>query len=191
MKRAGLLSLFVALTACSTINGGSQQPGPIPPFEGSMSPVRVNRPNVVPNVLAEHHVDQRRGFDRVEFEFERRALPGYTVRYVSDPGRICRTGQRTEVRGTRFIQVVFEPTDSDVPDTWQSTNFTNLRGVRQTCARAGEVTYIIGLANREPFRVIELQNPPRVVIDVAHPGVERVSDAEHPWIVDGVTLAKE
>lgn len=177
MKTAGLLPLLGLLAACSLFDGEPDEPTPTPPFRGSTEPVSVTRNLDVPNMLAEYHVDQRSGFDRVEFEFERRQLPGYEVRYVSDPGRICGTNQPADVRGTRWIQVTFRPTDSEVPDTWQSTNFTNLSGIRQTCARGDRVDYIIGLRETEPFRVTEMQNPPRIVIDVRHGGLERVSVA--------------
>lgn len=175
MKRVALLPLVALVAGCSVFDGEPEQPEPTRPFRGSTEPVSVTRDLDVPNMLAEYHVDQRNGFDRVEFEFERRELPGYSVSYVSDAGRLCGTNLPAEVAGTRWIRVTFEPTDSEVPDTWQSTNFTNLRGIRQTCARGDEVEYVIGLRETEQFRVTELQNPPRIVVDVRHGGLDRVS----------------
>lgn len=178
MKRAGLWTLVVFATACSTINGSPDRPDPTGPWRGGTEPVTVQRDLQIPNVLEDYHTSARNGFDRVEFEFGRRALPGYTVRFVQDAGTLCGLPQPSEVAGTRFIRVTFQPTDSNVSDPWQTRNFRNLRGIRQTCARGDKVEFVIGLREREQFRVLELQNPPRVVIDVRHGGLDRVSVVE-------------
>ena len=43
---------------------------------------------------------------------------------------------------------------------------TSKREIRATCDFEGEVVWVIGLAARKEFRILELEEPPRLVIDV-------------------------
>lgn len=168
MKAPSVLLSFALLSGCAILNGEPEAPAGTAAFRGTLEPIDVERNLRVPNELRDIEMTQMRGFDRVEFEFARKALPGYTVEYVSDPGRICGTNLPAEVEGERFIKVTFQPTDADVADDWRALNFTNMRGIRQTCARGDSVEYVIGVREREPYRVLELADPSRLVLDVRH-----------------------
>lgn len=165
-----LFTLSLALFAgCSVFNGETETPtgSTAPAFRGTTQPLRVDR-DVPPNELENIDVSEMRGFDRIAFEFRDRRLPGYRVQYVDNAGRLCGSNLPSEVRGQRFLRVTFQPSDSDVSDTWQRISAENIRGVRQICDRGDEVVWIVGVDEREPFRVLERQDPPRLILDVRH-----------------------
>jgi hypothetical protein len=37
-----------------------------------------------------------------------------------------------------------------------------------TCDFEGKVVFVLGLVSKKPYRVVELQNPTRLVVDVKH-----------------------
>src|SRR4029453_5992058 len=115
------------------------------------------------------------GFDRVVFEL-RGTPPGYRIQYVP---KVVQDGSGLPVAltGKAFIQVVLSPTsahlDSGAP-SWPgpkrfSTGFPAIRQVAFAGDFEGYVTFGLGISQRSGFRVIELRNPTRIVVDVAHP----------------------
>jgi hypothetical protein len=44
------------------------------------------------------------------------------------------------------------------------------RHLKETCDHHGGVGWVIGLDDRQPYRVLELREPQRIVIDVRHNG---------------------
>jgi hypothetical protein len=119
-------------------------------------------------VRASHHP----GFDRVVFDFyggvpSSRQL-AYVSRLIADP-----RGTEIPVAGRTILQVRFEAArghkDSNGADT--SPNrvvfpLPNVLTVVQSGDFEGVVTYGIGLAKRQSYRVSTLSNPPRVVVDI-------------------------
>jgi hypothetical protein len=115
------------------------------------------------------------GFDRVVFELSG-TLPGYRIQYVP---KVVQDGSGFPVAlaGKAFIQVVLTPTnahlDSGAP-SWPgpkrfNTGFSAVRQVASAGDFEGYVTFALGIAQRSGFRVTELRNPSRIVVDVAHP----------------------
>jgi hypothetical protein len=47
-------------------------------------------------------------------------------------------------------------------------NCPNLRQLITTCDFEGKVEFVAGLDAMRPYRVVELQNPTRLIIDVKH-----------------------
>jgi hypothetical protein len=148
---------------------------------------RVKERNVSVSRLVAVRVGRHTGFDRVVFELNG-TLPGYRIQYVP---KVVQDGSGFPVplAGKAFIQVVLSPTnahlDSGAP-SWPgpdrlSPGFPAVRQVAAAGDFEGYVTFGLGTAQRNGFRVTELRNPSRIVVDVAHPaqaGGTAVSGAE-------------
>ena len=171
MGRALLLLLVVAFVAgvWDARYGREATPRrPAAPF--GTEPVERRRPTRPAPELVSVQTAERDGYDRVVFTFEG-SLPGYQVRYVprvTDAG-----GRRLPLRGAAFLQVAFEPArahGSDgrptFPDGTLTPGSPALRQVRFAGDFEGQVSFGLGVASRDGFRVSELRNPTRVAIEI-------------------------
>jgi hypothetical protein len=122
-------------------------------------------------VRAGHHL----GFDRVVFEF-RDGLPSYTVRPVDqlvEDG----SGRPVELAGTANLEVVFHGANAHdgsgrptVSPRRFSPGLTTVKEVAQIGDFEAVVSYGLGLDHQAPFKLLELSNPPRLVVDVSTSG---------------------
>jgi hypothetical protein len=114
------------------------------------------------------------GYDRVVFQFEGAKVPAYRIGYVREIPLGETDDQFLTLRGDAFIQVTVQGTASDdyrpgtqtMPDKLTPA----LPQVRQLGLAedfVGVVRVGIGLDHRAGFRVLELHDPVRVVVDVA------------------------
>jgi len=118
---------------------------------------------------------REQGFDRVVFELAADTpLPGYRIEYVDAPVRDCGSGEAKEVAGDAWLEVRMYPlnahTEAGEPTIAfreQSTDLQVLRELERTCDFEAVTTWVLGLRSPNPYRVHELSNPPRLVIDVA------------------------
>lgn len=112
------------------------------------------------------------GYDRIVFDFDG-PLPGaVSVRYVD---RVIADGSgiAVDVAGNAYLQVRFEEAQAHTEDGATTVTRRSQPGlpVLTEIVVAGDyegyVTVALGLDARSPFRVQELSNPTRVVVDVA------------------------
>jgi hypothetical protein len=115
------------------------------------------------------------GYDRVVFEFEAGRTPGYRVEYVDRPVRQCGSGQVVPLRGDAWLRIRLEPSQAHddrgrptVEDRARTANLPVLRELRLICDYEGQVEWVLGLTSPNPFRVVELTSPARLVLDVRH-----------------------
>jgi hypothetical protein len=148
------------------------------PFQGGRAPVDVPGPTAPPvvvlsDVRAAAHTD----YDRITFEFDGAARPAYRVQYITQAEVVgCGSGALIPVTGSAFLQVHFTPVDAH-NDQGQSTisatdlmpGLTTLQEATLTCDFEAVGTWVLGLSQEVDFRVVELDNPPRIAVDVAHP----------------------
>jgi hypothetical protein len=113
------------------------------------------------------------GFDRIVFGVDGFRLPTYTVQYVPSPIQHCASGQNIPVAGTAWLQISMDNAQAHteegqptITDRNRPLNCPNLRQLVQTCDFEGKVNFVFGLNSRKPYRVVELQNPTRLVINV-------------------------
>lgn len=113
-------------------------------------------------------------FDRVVFEFEGDRIPGYSVGYTQDVAA-CGSGEQVDVAGDAMVAIVLKPaqahTEAGEPTVPRETpleGMTVVRELRGYCDFEGVVSYVAGLSGARPYRVFELQNPSRLVIDFGH-----------------------
>jgi hypothetical protein len=118
------------------------------------------------------------GFDRVVFQF-RNAVPGYHVEYVRPPLHEDGSGARVRVEGDAFVVVRMEPASGFDVATGEGelvyTGASRIAGapsgtsVVREVVRTGDfeavLTWAIGLSDRVDFRVTELRDPARIVVD--------------------------
>ena len=114
------------------------------------------------------------GFDRVAWQLSE--LPGVHVEYVDEPVHDCGTGNPVPLPGDGWLEVRLEParahTDEGrptVPERRIATRLPVVLEIARTCNFEGVVTYVLATGSPERFRVIWLDDPPRVVVDVRHP----------------------
>jgi hypothetical protein len=119
------------------------------------------------------------GYDRVVFQLDGPIPSYYSVRYVPQV-RLDGSGDPLRLRGAAFLEVVIRaPThDQDYRPVLTPTrlrpDFPALREVSVPGSFEGQTTAGIGVSYRAPFRVLELTNPTRIVIDLAHPPTDVV-----------------
>ncbi len=117
------------------------------------------------------------GYDRVVFEFGN-GVPGYDVRYVVRPVRADGSGAEVAVAGGAVLRVRMEPAlDADLlresaPRTYTGpTRFSPSTAAVVELVRTGGfeavLTWAAGVDEERPFRVMRLENPARIVIDLA------------------------
>jgi hypothetical protein len=150
--------------------GSDLEPHDDPPREEPVEPPRELPPDTV--TLRDVRTGDQQPYDRVVFEVEGAKLPEYEVKYVPRPVH-CGSGLPAEVAGSAFLQVRLTParahTEAGAPSLavlQRKVRLPVIREIRETCDFEGEVTWVVGLAARKEYRVLELEGPPRLVIDI-------------------------
>lgn len=123
-------------------------------------------------------VGRHQTFDRVVFEFSG-SMPNYQVEYLK--GRFYENEggrQRIKIAGNAFIQVNLNliPTDEEQMKLRERDSFIPKGRVRfrsvweldEAGLFEGYYDFLLGIRARKPFRISELSNPLRLVIDVRH-----------------------
>jgi hypothetical protein len=198
--RAGLLALAVtvglALTATTASASSSDLPAPTrtAPVTASGTATGLGDAKLV-NVRTGRHA----AYDRTVFDFTG-GTPGYRVEY----GTLVHggTGEPIPIAGAATLVVVFNPAYAHDITTGATTyditrtlnpNLPTLRQIKFGEDFEAHVSAGLGLADRVGFRVFQLHNPDRVVIDVAHQpsqpfgtGTVWIGDAGQNTIVNGV-----
>ncbi len=118
------------------------------------------------------------GFDRVVFEADGTGTPGWDVRYV-DAAQSQGSGDAIEVEGGAVLQVTITgvgiPADTGVeeysgPDRLSSGDTEVVTEVVWDSTFEGTSVAFAGVTEETPFRVYLLEDPARVVLEVADPG---------------------
>ena len=116
--------------------------------------------------------------DRVVFEFVG-PFPNYGIEYLKghfydgEGGR-----ERIKSAGNLFVQVEFNmiPASEEQVKFTETKNFVPKGRLRMPAVQSvtdqglfeGFYDFVIGVSARKPFRVTELSNPPRLVVDFKH-----------------------
>ncbi|MDB4948972.1 MAG: hypothetical protein JWM27_1621, partial [Gemmatimonadetes bacterium] len=113
------------------------------------------------------------GFDRVTLQFDGPRVPTYHVEYVPRPASQCASGQATQADGKAWLLVRLSSSRAHddagqvtVAAREQKPALPAVREVEITCDFEGEVALVVGVSDRRPYRVSELANPTRLVLDV-------------------------
>jgi hypothetical protein len=113
-------------------------------------------------------------YDRIVFQFAENRLPNYTVGYASTPITACGSGDTVALAGEERIELRFEPANAHdeqghptVAERSRRPALPVLLELKLTCDFEAVVVWAAGLTARKPYRVLELRNPSRLIIDVA------------------------
>ena len=120
------------------------------------------------------------GFDRfvVTFRDDAPQLPGYRVRFVdtvadcaADPSEVSFTTE-----GTAFLELHLTAANARRDDGTSAIPSRELGGVSDhvlglitTCDFEGQITWVFDLAEATSYRLLELRDPTRLVVDVQKP----------------------
>ncbi|AKI99842.1 hypothetical protein ATI61_104733 [Archangium gephyra] len=136
--------------------------------------VDVKRSGFAPVTLREARTARNEGFDRLVLQFDGDQLPGYHIEYVDKPVIKCGSGDPTEVAGQGWLQVRVQPaqahegTQVTVAERERKPALPVLQELEMTCDFEGEVTWVLGVKSPHKYRVMELREPTRLVVDVQH-----------------------
>jgi hypothetical protein len=136
----------------------------------STQPRVVEHPPGGPGKLTTLRAGRHAGYDRVVFQLDG-PIPYYSVHYVPVV-RLDGSGHPLRLRGAAFLEVVIRaPTHDEnyrpvLSPTRLRPDFPTLREVNAPSSFEGQTTAGIGVSYRAPFRVLELANPTRIVIDL-------------------------
>jgi hypothetical protein len=128
-------------------------------------------------ILMDVRVAGHKNFDRVVFEFAGDRMPGYRVEYLTRRSEECGSGQPVRVGGSEQILLALSPAkahnddgSATIKERVRLPRLKMLQEMRVVCDYEGEVEWLLGLTARRQYRVLELSNPTRLVLDVKHPG---------------------
>lgn len=164
-----------AASAAPPVPTTTTAPEPADDLSGFQTdPLRRERAISVPPVAVLTGIRSARhdGFDRVVFDFAEPLPAADAVRYV-DHVTADGSGQPVAVAGRAFLVVRFEQaqahTDAGSPTIAArrlSPNLPVISEIVEAGDYEGYVTIALGLTAKVPFRVFELANPSRIVVDV-------------------------
>lgn len=126
-----------------------------------------------PVVLRDLRVGVNAGFDRLVLEFLGGSVPGYRVEYVDRPVHHCGSGEPLRVAGDGWLAITLRGTEAH-DERGQSTVSPRERRLQMpvvkeyefSCDFEGEVQVVLGVSSPNRYRVTELQNPTRLIVDV-------------------------
>ena len=114
-------------------------------------------------------------FDRIVFEFEGAQIPSYKIEYIDKPVRSCGSGDVVPFQGDAWLSVLFTGTNAHteageptIRDRTRSPNLTIVKDLKLICDFEAEVEWVLGVASPNKYRVLELKNPTRLVVDIKH-----------------------
>jgi hypothetical protein len=184
MKAAkSFFSLLGLLLMCALLSGGgsarqfSARAATATPASSDWTkkPVERKKSGIAPVTLREVRAADQSDFDRVVFEFKGNVVPGYRVEYATSP-IMDEAGRVVKLAGKASLRVDLNPAwahsnETGAPSVKEREKRLNLKKLiefKQVEDFEGVVTYALGLRKRAPFRVTEMSNPARLVIDIKH-----------------------
>lgn len=146
----------------------------LPAFTTAASSADVTSTGPDAPILRAVRLGEHEGFDRIVFEFDSVGLPQWHVSYIDAPVIQCGSGHEMPVAGTA-LQVRFNGANAHT-DAGEATSgparrtveFSSVREVVRTCDFEAEVTWVVGVAGGQAYRPRVLEDPARLVVDIAH-----------------------
>ena len=112
-------------------------------------------------------------FDRIVFEFAPPGIPGYHLAYIDAPVRECGSGKAVHLPGDGWLMIKFlsarmHRDGSTVTRRSRNLGLPVLLRLVTTCDFENVVTWVAAVSAPNRFRVLSIENPPRLVIDIRH-----------------------
>jgi hypothetical protein len=148
------------------------------PFQGTVSAVHRPPPpglRASASILRTVHTAAQVGYDRIVFELSGDSPPGYHVEYSDRPARKCGSGDVVPVSGAARLLVRLERVQAHdergnptIVERERAPALPVLKEMKLICDFEGQVEWVLGVAARNGYRVLELTEPPRLVVDLRH-----------------------
>ena len=148
-----------------------------PPFTANTEPDTEDASDDALLGVTDIRIGRHDGFDRVVFETDGTGTPGWDVRYV-DSAQSQGSGADIDVDGDAVLQVTISgvgyPADTGVeeysgPDRLAAAGTEVVTEVVWDSTFEGTSVAFAGVTDEVPFRVYLLEDPARVVVEVADP----------------------
>lgn len=156
-------------------SGNKDQEGDAADFEGTAGVIDEKKEIKEAALLKKVRTAQHGGYDRLVFEFGGAELPSYHIEYIDKPVRQCGSGKPVELAGDGWLEIRFEPANAHTEDGKPSvgkrelkTGHKIVRELKLTCDFEAVVAWVAGVATPNRYRVLELRDPSRLVVDVRH-----------------------
>lgn len=137
--------------------------------------VEVERPQVGTATVSEVRAARNEGFDRMVVEFAGDAVPGYRLEYIDRPVRQCGSGNPVPIAGDGWLKVRLHSarahTDEGAPtvtDRERTPELPVMLELEMICDFEGYVEWVIGTSSPNEYRVFDLSDPARLVVDIRH-----------------------
>jgi hypothetical protein len=145
-------------------------------FEGTAGNTEKKNPDITGvAVMSEVRSARHGNYDRVVFEFLGNEMPTYHIEYIDKPVRACGSGDVVPLAGDGWLEVRFSDARAHTPegqptieDRSRSPNLPIVKDLKITCDFESEVTWVMGVASPNRYRVIELKDPVRLAVDIKH-----------------------
>jgi hypothetical protein len=142
-------------------------------FEGTVGLTKKSGENIGVVILKDVRAARHEGFNRVVFEFEGKTIPDYEIEYIDKPVRRCGSGDVTPIAGDGWLQVRLTPSqahtdkgEATIKNREQILNLNIIREMELTCDFEADVTWVLGVSSPNRYRVLELKEPTRLVVDI-------------------------
>jgi hypothetical protein len=143
------------------------------PAGWGMAPRQGGTPNVPTTLRGVRAASNPEGFDRMVLDFGADPVPGWHTVYATRPALACGSGEPVQVEGERWLRVRLQTAqahdEQGQPTVRQRRlplGMPMLRELAITCDFEGEVEVVLGVSAANPYRVMQLANPTRLVIDI-------------------------
>jgi len=144
-------------------------------FKGTDGITEKKQLNLKPVILKDVRTGVHGNFDRIVFEFGGDVVPGYRIEYIEKPARDCGAGEVVPISTNGILLIAIQPaqahSESGVPtiaNRQQAPGLPVLKEMKLICDFEADVQWLLGVASTNNYRVLELSNPARLVIDVGH-----------------------
>lgn len=121
------------------------------------------------------------GFDRfiVTFRSDAPAFPGYTLDYIEGPAADCAADASEssfDSSGEAYLQLRLSAVRGHEDDGTNTSGPRTIRGgsedvkaAHKTCDFEGVAEWVFDLSAAHAYRIMELQGPSRLLVDIQHP----------------------
>ena len=126
-------------------------------------------------ILSAPRTDTHSDYERMTLEVAAEAggRPGYRIEYIDRPLIECGSGNQIFPVGDAWLELRLEPaaahTEEGRPTLAErevAVDGPLLLRIYRTCNFEGIVTHVLALASPNPYRVVTLADPRRIVVDV-------------------------
>ncbi len=111
--------------------------------------------------------------DSITFVFSEGRIPGYHIDFSDAPYRKRNAIEPLKVKGNAWMFIKFSPAKMHTEDggatiasAERHLNYPNLKEAEAVFEENDQVAWVLGLDRRTEYRVKELKNPARIVVEI-------------------------